>query len=125
MERERERQKRDTLFPIPQPRVELIMFVAMTSAPVQAFATHLISEDKAGAHIIYHEFNKDSCRNVNLGDCKWYLKVAVLLAGNKNESGNVRGILVRDFYYLSSDAARRSIPTAKPQIMNCRKTVAR
>lgn len=53
-----------------QPLVELIMFVAMTSAPMQAFATHLISGDKVKAHIIYQEFNKESCGNVNHGDYK-------------------------------------------------------
>jgi len=105
-----------------QPLVELIMSAAMTSAPMQAFATHLISGDKVKAHIIYQEFNKDSYGNVNHGDCKWYLKVAVLLADNKKQRGNERGILVRDFYYLSSVAVYRH---HKPQIMNCRNMVGR
>ncbi len=83
-ESERERKRERGRAKDRQPLVELIMFAAMTSAPMQAFATHLISGDKVKAYIIYQEFNKESCGNVNHGDCKWYLKVAVLLADNKN-----------------------------------------
>ncbi len=83
-ESERERKSERGRAKDRQPLVELIMFAAMTSAPMQAFATHLISADKWKAHIIYQEFNKESCVNVNHGDCKWYLKVSVLLVENKN-----------------------------------------
>lgn len=41
-----------------QPLVELIMFEAMTSAPMQAFATHLISEDKVKAQSFFKNSTK-------------------------------------------------------------------